>query len=145
MKGRKFGFTLIELLVSLTIMSIMMGLALVAFQSSRKSARDARRKADLEEIRSALEMYHADNGAYPGERWCDSSIGSCDTACPCMPPGSDWNGTIQTELEPDYIRDLPKDPINDATYYYYYEPSGDTYWLRAKLETTSSWYYVYNP
>ena len=59
------GFTLIELLVAMTVAAVLMGLALVSYQSARKSARDAKRKSDLEQIRSALEMYRSDNGKYP--------------------------------------------------------------------------------
>lgn len=59
------GFTLIEVLVAMTIVAVLMGLALVSYQGARKSARDGRRKADLEQVRSALEMCRADTGSYP--------------------------------------------------------------------------------
>jgi len=62
--GRQ-GFTLVELLVTLSIMAMIMGASLVAFNSSRAVARDGRRKADLEAVRSALELYRSDVGAYP--------------------------------------------------------------------------------
>lgn len=61
MKTKKSGFTLIELLTVMTIIAVLVGLALVSFQGTRKTARDGKRKADLEQIRSALEMYRADN------------------------------------------------------------------------------------
>ena len=59
------GFTLIELLVVISIIAVLAGLSLFALQGARESARDARRKADLEQIRSALELYKADCGDYP--------------------------------------------------------------------------------
>jgi len=58
---KKSGFTLIEILTTMTIIAVLAGLALVSFQGARKTARDGKRKADLEQIRSALEMYRADN------------------------------------------------------------------------------------
>lgn len=58
---KKSGFTLIELLIVMTIIAVLAGLALVSYQGARKSARDGTRKADLEQLRSALEMYRADN------------------------------------------------------------------------------------
>lgn len=61
MKTKNPGFTLIELLTVMTIIAVLAGLALVSFQGTRKTARDGKRKADLEQIRSALEMYRADN------------------------------------------------------------------------------------
>jgi len=60
------GFTLMELLVVMTIMAVLMGLALVSYQGARRTARDGKRKSDLEEIRGALEMYRTDLDAYPG-------------------------------------------------------------------------------
>jgi len=64
-KINHFGFTLIELLVAMTIFAMMMAIALVSYQATRKSARDGKRKTEIEQIRSALEMYRADNGEYP--------------------------------------------------------------------------------
>jgi type II secretion system protein G len=115
------GFTLIELLVVIAIIGILLALSIFGLQGARQSSRDAKRKSDLESIRSALELYKSDKGVYPSEQYCDSSIGSCGSACPCT--GTDWNGTIASELEGEYISDLPKDPINDSSHYYYYEPA----------------------
>lgn len=61
----KKGFTLIELLVTISIISVLMGLMLVAFNGTKSTARDGRRKADLTSIGSALELYRQDNGGYP--------------------------------------------------------------------------------
>ncbi len=59
------GFTFVELLVVITIMSLLMAAAIVTYSGSVKSARDARRKADMETIRSALELCRAKDGSYP--------------------------------------------------------------------------------
>lgn len=61
----KKGFTLIELLVTISIIAILTGFSLTAFDGTKKSARDGKRKADLISISSALEMYRADNSGYP--------------------------------------------------------------------------------
>lgn len=61
----KKGFTLIELLVTISIIAILTGFSLVAFNGTKATSRDAKRKADLESIRSALELYRADYGGYP--------------------------------------------------------------------------------
>lgn len=107
MKKNQKGFTLIELLVAMTIIAILAGLALVSFQGARRSARDGKRKADLEQIRSALEMFRADEGSYPGAL---SSLG-------------------------DYIDPLPSDPLASRSYQYG-RPVGSTstYILCASLE-----------
>lgn len=127
-KAQNQGFTLVELMVATLIIGILVGLSVAAMSGAKKSARDGKRKADLEQIRSALEMYKADNNTYVS--WpdtCDSSIGVGST-CPIDPPGSDWGGTLETVLEtpPGYISDLPTDPLNNSTYYYYYRAVCDT-------------------
>ncbi len=61
----KKAFTLVELLVTISIISVLMGLMLVAFNGTKSVARDGRRKADLTSIGSALELYRQDNGKYP--------------------------------------------------------------------------------
>lgn len=114
-KMRKLGFTLIELLVVITIIGILMGLLLVAFQGTRKSARDGKRKADLEQIRSALEMCRSDKGSY--------AVGSS------LPSG----GGIDCS---NYLPSVPTDPLS-PTYSYPYIGAANTYTLCAYLETGS--------
>ena len=45
---------------------------MVAFNNARQKARDAKRLADMKQIRTALEMYYNDNGSYP-----DSDYDGC--------------------------------------------------------------------
>lgn len=109
----KKGFTLIELLVVITIIGILAGLLLVSFQGTRKSARDGKRKADLEQIRNALEMCRSDKGSYP--------VGTNPQS----------GGLINCT---NYLPSVPKDPL-DPTYLYPYSSDGITYTLCAYLET----------
>lgn len=51
--------------MTMTIIVVLISLTLVSYQGARRSARDGKRKVDLEEVRSALEMYRADCGSYP--------------------------------------------------------------------------------
>lgn len=111
-QGRQ-GFTLIELLVAMTIIAILSGLALVSYQGARKTARDGKRKVDLEQIRSALEMCYADENEYP------SSIDS----------GVSCGGK-------DYLVPLPVDPATSDEYYYD-GSAGTSYILCATLEASS--------
>ncbi len=105
------GFTLIELLVAMTIVAVLMGLSLVSYQGARKSARDGRRKTDLEEVRAALEMCRTDDGSYPAL----PLVSGDDIVC----------GTVT------YMT-IPDDPIPDQRYYY--NMAADTYTLDAALE-----------
>ncbi len=120
------GFTLIELLVVISIVGLLSTLAVYAINVARVKARDTKRKADLVQIQKALELYYDNHNHYPQEAWCDSSIGSCgDPGCPCS--GSDWDYTNPAYIGPslrndNILKDMPKDPINNTTYYYAYEP-----------------------
>ncbi len=112
--SKRSGFTLIELLVVISIIAILVAVGTVSYQRTNKIARDGRRKADLEQIRQALETYRSENGTYP-----DSS-------------------TWTTDLSPDYINTLPQDPKNGG---YTYVPGSSpitTYDLCAYLEIDPS-------
>lgn len=123
MKNKK-GFTLLEVILVIGIIGILMSISTAAFMSARLTARDARRKADLEQIRGALETYKADNNVYPGQY-----------STPFMDPGnqhpvSDLIFFLVTEN--NYLSAVPSDPI--ANVLYRYVPSGNGYYLCASLE-----------
>lgn len=59
------GFTLIELLVVISIIGLFSTLATINLNNAIKKARDAKRIHDMSQVRSALEIYYNNNGAYP--------------------------------------------------------------------------------
>ena len=65
MNKKKQGFTMIELLVVATIIAVLTAIGVVSFSRANIRARDGKRKADLEQLRSALELYRSDMGQYP--------------------------------------------------------------------------------
>jgi len=99
------GFTLLEILIVMGIIAVLVGISAVSYSSYVKSARDARRKTDLEQIRSALEMYRSDNGYYPS--------------------GSGATATSLTVLtgSPKYLGSIPSDPLSSQSYSYQYTAS----------------------
>src|SRR3989344_2034594 len=101
------GFTLIELLITIVLVAVVMGGILsVLGQGSRQYARDARRKSDLEQIRSSLELYRNSNSAYP---------------------------VSLPTLAPSYIQSVPADSVSGRNYYYN-RPTTTTYYLCSSLE-----------
>ena len=106
MKINKSGFTLIELLVSISIIAILTALLTANFIGARQRGRDGQRKADLQQIRSALELYRADNGNYPtGAKF--PTCGSCLSA----------SGTcLATDTK--YMQKIPCDPISGSSFSY---------------------------
>ena len=59
------GFTLIELLVVIAIIGLLSTLSVIALNSAREKARNARRVSDMKQIQTALELYFNDVYRYP--------------------------------------------------------------------------------
>ncbi|MFH1187171.1 MAG: prepilin-type N-terminal cleavage/methylation domain-containing protein [Candidatus Levyibacteriota bacterium] len=118
--NKKEGFTLIELLIVVAIIGILATLLMSNFVGVRQRGRDAQRKSDMRQLQSALEMYRADEGAYPLViPACGSSLKSVDE-------------TIT------YMQKIPCDPSNSGSFVYVYASSnGSTYSLIACLENVN--------
>ena len=108
----KKGFTMIELLVVATILAVLAAAAMVSYSSVNIKSRDSKRLSDLEQVRSALEMYRADNGNYLIGSWSDLSA-------------------LKTD---GYIDKLPVDPKNVNPYTYTSDATGATYSMCADIE-----------
>jgi len=118
-----YGFTLIELLVVISIIAVLIAISVFGIQNARKSSRDARRKADLESIRSGLELYRADCGSYPtNDILSDTSL-----------VGSGVSSCTSSNV---YIKEIPRDPL--PTQSYYYSATSTSYSLCAILETETT-------
>lgn len=126
----QLGFSLIELLVAATIIALLSAVGLVSYVNANKSARDARRKSDLEQVRAGIELYRSSEGTYPSS--------------------SSYSG-MMTEIE-DYISndDALTDPRPSPHPQYEYDntPAGtdcSAYQLCATLESDGSEYCICNP
>lgn len=118
------GFTFIELLVAITIMTVMIGIATISFRGANANARDTKRKAELEDIRGAIETYRLENGAYPTEE-----------------ANSFTQAIFMDEIYPEYINRDFEDPKNNATYNYQYHYVGNAacnYVLVATMEVDNN-------
>ncbi len=121
------GFTLLEVLVAAVIVIVLTAVGVTSYSAVTQKSRDARRTSDLEQVRSALEMYRSDNGYYPNAgngNWTNISSLSAGG------------------LVPSFMQSIPADP-RDTTNYYQYKAtnvSGGNYYgycLTAKFETLS--------
>lgn len=120
------GFTLLEIMVSTVIIAVLTVIGVVSYASVNKRSRDVKRKSDIEQMRSALEMYRADNGFYPAVN--TSSFGSVNALSP----------TLVTT----YMPVIPTDP--NPTLNYWFEATGQAggqyygYCICAQLETLAA-------
>lgn len=112
------GFTLIELLVVISIIGVLAAVSIFGLSGARESARDARRKSDLETIKSGLELYRADCNAYPGSLSTTLVGSGTPTAC---------------AVTNTYISAVPTDPI-PASKTYRYAVTASGYEICASLE-----------
>jgi len=107
---KKNGYTLIELLVTITIVLVLGTLGFVSYGYASANVRDAKRKSDLEGLRSALEMYRSDNGYYSeGPLMSDTGFKAISNA----------TTFISDTYMGSYVSVFPEDPKYDATAYPY--------------------------
>ena len=101
------GFTLVELMVAISIVAVLATISFSLFQNTQSTARDGKRRADVDAIAVALETHF------------DASAG--------MYSAVDWSWFS------DKIP--PVDPLNSGSYTYLYPAStGATYKVCATLE-----------
>ncbi len=127
------SFTLIELLIVVGLMSVIISLGAVGYNATTKRARDARRRIDLQQIKSALELYRSNNpdGVYPTT--------------------NEYGSGSSSVLVPRYLPSIFLDPKGDS-YRYEAAPAGCnnssnpcvSYELSTTLESTGVSYAV-NP
>ena len=94
------AFTLIELLVVMAIIAVLLTIALPRYFHSLDKAREAVLKADLGQMRVAIDQYHADRGKYPDR--------------------------LEDLVDKKYLRSIPPDPITESTSTWVVIPPSDS-------------------
>ena len=145
-KIAKKGFTLIELLVVISIIGILSSFAVVSLNAARVKARDALRKGDMAQLRTAMNIYYDDNQRYPkcgGDRWHE---GGDFGATPDNNGANCYNGQLTADLSGGsrpYLVPMPRDPQNpdnnpaksaSLLYRYVSDPGGLQYALVYQIE-----------
>ena len=88
-------------------------------------SRDTKRKADLAQLQTAIDLYRTENGSYP----ISATIAQV----------GDATSSIYTALVPKFVATIPTDPLAlDQGYWYgYRSDTGATAYLTARLEETT--------
>ncbi len=162
-KSKNKGFSLLELLIVIAILAILFAAVLIFLDPSEtlRKTRDARRIADLAQIKKSIEMYIQDQVIpnLDGTSTTDlcsnhiwySLLASLSNGCPtgkvCVFPSStasstmvDGSGWIPIDFfdisSGTPLPSLPIDPINKGNFYYTYGCNGGVnFELDAKLES----------
>jgi prepilin-type N-terminal cleavage/methylation domain-containing protein len=120
------GFTLIELLVAISVLAIASAVGFTTYANAQIAGRDAKRKDDMRQVQTALELYF-----------------QSQTPTHFYPNGG-YSG-LSAILVSNYINQVPNPPTTDPAYTYVYtpNPSGCAagactgYDLCARLENTN--------
>ena len=89
MRRRDAGFTLIEILIVITLIFVLAGMALIQYQNSVRSAKEAVLKENLFRMRDAIDQFYADKNKYPA--------------------------SLDELVTEKYIRLVPPDPFTQST------------------------------
>lgn len=120
--GKKIhGFTLIELLITIAIISLLFGIVLTNSNALRTASGDAKRKADLAAIQSALQNYYADQNYYPRSSGSTATSGTPAFILHGSSPTTSFTSSIGTgdtipSSAKTYLRQVPLDANTKLCY-----------------------------
>ena len=111
------GFTIMELMVVMVLVALLVGIAAPVVTTAIVRAKETALKHDLRVMRTAIDGYYADRGAYPPE--------------------------LEALVTERYIRNIPADPFTDsaATWIVVYdenEEDGGVVDVRSDSERTAT-------
>lgn len=109
--GEKVPFILVAIFGISVIFTMLFSVIFGVFGPVSARERDKKRQADINQIRSGLELYYVKHNNYP------SSL---------------------NELSSEYFLDLPVDPLTKQSYQYQLQQNGTDYKVCAQLELTKT-------
>ena len=122
---KKRWFTLVEMLIVIVIIWVLAAALIPRLTSVRWRANDVARKADLQQVATAIVSYSMDKAAYP-------TIAT-----------DSWNLSSLSWLLKSYVTVLPSDPNSDATQFNeYWNAWNYAYGVITKWWTSSAWFFI---
>ena len=130
LRKSKKGFTLLEILVVVAIIGLVASVIIVMLNNARMKARDAKRYAEVDALKKALELHYHNNDEYPEVAdWIK------------IEQDADENGPFSAAMQP-YLSSIPRDPlypkaIGAKVFSYQYKSTADEqgYKLHVEMET----------
>lgn len=119
-RQQQAGFTLIEIMVVILILGLLATLVVQSLRGATDKAKRTKAMADIAELKTALDRYYIDTGAYPST---DQGLQALVTP-PTQQAGPGGGGGDET----GYVRRVPSDPWNNP---YVYQSDGNTYTLKS--------------
>ncbi len=117
-RSNQDGFTLIEIMVVILILGLLATIVVQSLRGATDKAKQTKAQADIAEIKTGLDRYYLDNGAYPTT---DQGL----QALVAAPTG----GRIPANYETGgYLQSIPKDPWGNP---YFFQSDGNGYTLKS--------------
>ncbi|MBI2019141.1 type II secretion system protein [Candidatus Daviesbacteria bacterium] len=101
------GFTLVELLVVISVIAVLSVIGITIFSGTQKTARDSRRRADVDALSKAVEAHYNSSK----DQYCTANAGTY-----CAPVAA-WFASGSLPKDPQTSADYTGVPANGATTY----------------------------
>jgi len=122
------GFTLIEIMMVVFIIGLLASIIVISVSMARGKGRDAKRKADIDSLRTAIEMYADSNQKYPsfpGVPPVPADATGGDVSKLIVDASGTYNGPLAPYLE--RVPHDPKWPADTTQDYQYVKASQPEY------------------
>lgn len=134
-KGFTHGFTLIELLVVISIIGILATLIIANVNAARSRARDATKKENMQQLKTALRLYYNDYTHFPAKCGINTIAGCGSLGATCCPVAGCPEFAAGTGCSTTYMNKLPVGLGNNTIAYY--SDGNEKYCIKTTLENAS--------
>lgn len=126
--GRKQGFTLIEMLIVIVVVAILAMIVIPRILSAGRRGREASLKADLKQLRDAIERFEANTAAWPPSL---TDLVAADGAAISADADGRGMSVDRSAYDGPYLRTadggLPADPFTGAADWTYDNSTGEVH------------------
>ncbi len=125
---RRHGFTLIEMLIVIVVIAILALIVIPRLLGAGRKARESSLRADLRQLRTSIQHFEADTGAYPPDL---TDVMAADGASISADADGRGFSVDRNGYQGPYLRTatnlLPNDPFTAAADWTYDNASGDVH------------------